>query len=173
MTSLHDWFELFITFLHIFIVSLSSSSLLVIHPIRFTPLFFSYINLCQFDISFASSSHISLISLICFIIPLLILYSHWAPSSPWLMSFSIHVAFYTWGHEFFIIGYLDLVSLHFCYLITLAYITSPVLRPLWGHGIRCHLRQPLLRQVFEIWLIFRYHHASSSGSLSLWYLDPI
>ena len=38
MTSLHVWFESITTFLHIFIVSLSSSSLLVIHLIRFTPL---------------------------------------------------------------------------------------------------------------------------------------
>ena len=81
----------------------------------------------------------------------------------WLMSFSIHVAFYAWGHEFFIIRYLGLVSLHFYYFITLTYITSSVLRPHWGHGIRYRLRQPLLGQVFEIWLIFRYHHVSSSG----------
>ncbi|KAL6311826.1 hypothetical protein AAG906_025786 [Vitis piasezkii] len=32
------------------------------------------------------------------------------------------------------------------------------------HGIRCRLRQPLLGQVIEIWLIFRYCHASSYGS---------
>ena len=85
-----------------------------------------------------------IISLICFIISLLILYSHWAPSGPWFTSFSIHVAFYTWGHGFFIIGYLGLVSLHFYYLITLAYVTSRVLRPLWGYGIRSRLKQPLL-----------------------------
>ena len=48
--------------------------------------------------------------------------------------------------------------------ITLAYVTSRVLRPPWGHGIRCRLQQPLLGQVIEIWLIFRYRHASSSGS---------
>ena len=61
-----------------------------------------------------------------------------------------------------IIGYLGLVSLHFYYPITLAYVSSRVLRPPWGHGIRCHIWQPLLGQVFEIWLIFRYHYASSS-----------
>ena len=61
-------------------------------------------------------------------------------------------------------GYLGLVSFHFYYPITLAYVTSRVLRPPWGRGIRCRLRQPLLGQVFEIWLIFRYRHASSSGS---------
>ena len=62
-----------------------------------------------------------------------------------------------------IIGYLTLVSLHFYYLITLAYVMSRVLRPPWGHGIRYRLRQPLLGQVFGIWLIFRYHHAFFSG----------
>ena len=44
-----------------------------------------------------------------------------------------------------IIGYLSLVFLHFYYPITLAYITSCVLRPPWGYGIRCRLQQPLLR----------------------------
>ena len=38
----------------------------------------------------------------------------------WLMSYFIHVAFYTQGHGFFIIGYLGLVSLHFYYRIALA-----------------------------------------------------
>ena len=48
---------------------------------------------------------------------------------PWLTSFSIHVAFYTWGHGFFIIGYLGLIFPHFYYLIILPYVTSHVLRP--------------------------------------------
>ena len=39
---------------------------------------------------------------------------------------------------------------------------SRVLRPPWGHGIKCCLRQPLLWQLFEIWLIFRGHHVFSS-----------
>ena len=126
------------------------------------PLFFSYIDL--FLVQFFPCIILAylIISLICFIISLLILYLHWASSGPWLTNFSIHVAFYTWGHEFFIIGYLGLVSCHFYYLISLAYVMSRVLRPPWGHGIRCRLRQPLLRRVFEIWLIFGYHHASSS-----------
>ena len=63
-----------------------------------------------------------------------------------------------------IIGYLSLVFFRFYHPITLAYVTSRVLRPPWGHGIRCRLQQPLLGQVIEIWLIFRYRHASSSGS---------
>ena len=83
------------------------------------------------------------------------------------MGFTIHVAFHIWGHVFLIIGYLGLVSFHFCYLITSAYVTSRVLRPPWGRGIRYRLRQPLLGQVFVIWLTFRYHHVSYSGS-RLW-----
>ena len=62
-----------------------------------------------------------------------------------------------------IIRYLGLVSLHFNHLITLAYVTSCVLRPPWGHGIRYRLQQPLLEQVFEIRLPFGYRHAFSSG----------
>ena len=44
-----------------------------------------------------------------------------------------------------IIGYLGRVSLHFYYPISLTFIMSCVLRPLWDHGIRCRLRQPLFR----------------------------
>ena len=60
-----------------------------------------------------------------------------------------------------IIGYLGLVSLHFYHPITPAYVTSRVLRPPWGHGIRYRLQQPLLEQVFEIRLPFGYCHAYS------------
>ena len=61
-----------------------------------------------------------------------------------------------------IIGYLSLVSFHFFHPITLAYVTSRVLRPPWGHEIRCYLWQPLLRLVFRIWLIYRRRPISSS-----------
>ena len=47
------------------------------------------------------------------------------------------------GMFFLIIGYLGLVSFHFYYPITLAYVTSRVLRPPWGRGIRRRLWQPL------------------------------
>ena len=62
-----------------------------------------------------------------------------------------------------IIGYLSLVSLHFFHPITLAYVTSRVLRPPWGHEIKCYLWQPLLRLVFGIWFTYRRHPVSSSG----------
>ena len=131
MTSPHVWFELVTTFLCIFIASLSSSSLLVIHPICFTPLLFFYTDLFQVWYFLCIIFAYLIISLICFIVSLLILYLHWAPLGPWLMSFSIHVAFYTWGHGFLIIGYLSLVSFHFYYPISLHYVLclKTILRP--------------------------------------------
>ena len=141
-------------------------------PSASLPLFFSYTDLFQiWYFPFIVLAYLT-ICLICLIVLLLILCSHWAPLGPWLTNFSIHVSFYTWGHGFLFIGHLGLVSLHFYHPITLspyhpitlAYVTSHVLRPPWGHGIRCHLLQPLLGQGFEIWLIFRYRHASSSRS---------
>ena len=66
-----------------------------------------------------------------------------------------------------IIGYLNLVSLHFFHPITLTYVMSCVLRPPWGHEIRCYLWQPLLRLVFGIWLIYGRHPISSFGRCSL------
>ena len=62
----------------------------------------------------------------------------WLPLGPWLMRsfYALHIV-----HESMVLnlGYLGLVSLHFYYPITLAYITSHVLRPPWGHEIRCCL----------------------------------
>ena len=52
----------------------------------------------------------------------------WLPLGPWLMRFfyALHTVHKGMG---WIIGYLSLVSLHFFHPITLAYITSCVLRP--------------------------------------------
>ena len=69
-------------------------------PFALPPLLFSYTNLFQvWCFPCIILTHL-ITSLICFIVSLLILYSQ-VPSGPWLMSFSIHVAFYTWGHGFF------------------------------------------------------------------------
>ena len=148
--------------LFVFFVSPSFSFLLLIHPFHFTPC--SFLTATHFQVCYSLCIIITylIISLFFFITSLLLSYSHWAPSGPWLSRFSVHAAFHTCGHGFFIIGYLSLFSLHFYYPITLAYVTSRVLRPPWGHGIKCLLRQPLLGQVFKICLIFGYHHASSS-----------
>ena len=138
------WFELITISLYMFIVSSSSSSLLLIHPFHFTSLFFAYIDLFQ----------------VCY--PLCIIFTHLIISSICFIYLFLDIIF-TLGtfrsiaHELFhtccilymrawvlIIGYLGLVFLHFYYPIILAYVMSHVLRPPWGHGIRCCLRQPLL-----------------------------
>ena len=116
----------------------------------------------QFDTSRASFLHIPLSDHFFSSPRLLISRSRWA------FRFMAHELFYTYCILYMrawvlIIGYLDLVSFHFYYFITLAYVTSRVLRPHWGHGIRCRLWQPLLGQVFEICLPFRYCHASFFG----------
>ena len=71
----------------------------------------------------------------------------WLLLSPWLMRFSyaIHLVHEGTG---LIIGYLSLVSFYFFHPITLAYVTSRVLRPPWGHEIRRYLWQSSLGQVF-------------------------
>ena len=71
-----------------------------------------------------------------------------------------------------IIGYLSLVSLRFYHPITLAYVTSRVLRPPWGHGIGYRLLQLLCGQVFEIRLTFRYLPCIFFWETLLRCLDP-
>ena len=60
-------------------------------------------------------------------------------------------------------GYLSLVSLRFFHPITLAYITSHVLRPPWGHEIRRYLWQSSLGQNFVDWLKYGRYYAFSYG----------
>ena len=69
-------------------------------PFTFSPMIFSYIDLFQVWYFPYIILVYLIISLICLIVSLLILYSHWAPLGPWLTNFSIHVTFYTWGHGF-------------------------------------------------------------------------
>ena len=147
----------------VFCVSSSSSLSLLIRHFHFTS--YSFLTTTHFRVWYSLCIIIThlIINSICFICLLIdIIFTLGSLRS------MDHRIFYTCCISYMrawvmFIGYLGLVSLHFYYLITLAYVTSCVLRPPWGHGIRCHLRQPLLEQVFEIWLIFRYCHASSSG----------
>ena len=60
VTSIHVWSGSITTFLHIFIVSLSFLSLLVIHLIPFTSYSLLTATHLRFDAHFASSLHISL-----------------------------------------------------------------------------------------------------------------
>ena len=113
-------------------------------------------------IPFSHHSHISL--MVWLLIFLSFRHRHflWLPLGPWLMRFfyALHLVHEGMG---LIIGYLSLVSLHFFHPITLAYVTSCVLRPPWGHEIICILWQPLLRLVFGIWFIYRRCPISSFG----------
>ena len=129
----------------------------------FHPLFFSYSDLFQdliLSLHHSYESHYQFDFLHCLIIVIMFILGILRSMAHEIFLYMLHfIHIRAWV---LIIGCLDLVSLHFCYPITLAYITSCVLRPPWGHEIRCRLQQPLLRQMFEIWLIFRCHHASSS-----------
>ena len=81
-----------------------SRFLLLSHPFHFTPCHF--LTMTHFQVCYSLCIIIThlIISLIFFIASLLLSYSHWAPSGPWLMRFSVHVAFYTWGHGFLSLG---------------------------------------------------------------------
>ena len=80
-----------------------------------------------------------------------------------------------------IIGYLSLVSLHFFHPITLAYVTSRVLRPPWDHEIRRYLWQSSLGQAFIDWLKYSRYYVLFYGryfweafGLSLaWHIDVL
>ena len=103
---LHSMFDLSWSSL-LFVYSLFRSHLhhcLWFIPFASLPCSFLTLTYSRFDIFLASSSHISLSVRFSSFVSLLILYSHWAPSSPWFTSFSIHVAFHTWGHEFWSLG---------------------------------------------------------------------
>ena len=114
----------------VFFASLSFSYLFFIHPFHFTPCHF--LTTTRFPICYSLCIIIThlIINLILLITSLLLSYSHWAPSGPWLTRFSIHVAFHTWRHGFFIIEYLGLVALHF-YHPSLRYVPclKTTLRP--------------------------------------------
>ena len=92
------------------------------------------------SISFVSPTCSSLTHLttssIFFIFSLSPLHSHWTPSSPLFMRFSIHMHFYTQGYGFDQWVYESSFSsflLHYYPSLCFA------LRPPWGHEIRCHL----------------------------------
>ena len=57
----------------------------------------------------------------------------WEPLGPWLMMFSTHWVSCMRGMGIISLGSLSLVSFHFFHPITLAYVTSRVWRPPWGH----------------------------------------
>ena len=104
----------------------------------------------------------------------------WLPLGPWFMRFFYALQLVHEGMGL-IIGYLSLVSLHFFHPITLAYVTSRVLRPPWGHEIRRYLWQPSLGQAFVDWLKYSCYHVLfmedtfgsiwSLSCLTYWFFD--
>ena len=69
-----------------------------------SPLVLSYVDTFRFWYPLCIIITHLIINLIFFIASLLLSYSHWAPSGPWLTRFSVHVAFHTWGHGFWTLG---------------------------------------------------------------------
>ena len=150
VTSLHVWSELIITpfdvirFIIIALVFASDSSF-SLHL-----LFFSYHDPSRVWYSLHITIIHLIISLICFIC--LLVDTMFTSGTTGSMA---HGIYYTCCISYMrawvlIIGYLSLVSLRFYHPITLAYVTSRVLRPPWGHGIRYRLLRLLCGQVFEI-----------------------
>ena len=66
----------------------------------------------------------------------------WGPLDSGLMTFSMHCISCTRGMRIISLGSLSLVSFHFFHPITLAYITSCVWRPPWGHYFTSCLTAP-------------------------------
>ena len=150
MASLHVWFESITTFLRIFIVPLSSLSLLMIHLIRFT-LLVLFLHWPISDLTFPF--HRSCISHYQFDLPhCLVIHIIFTLG---ILKSTAHGIYYTccishmraWVSDRWVF---EPSFPSFLSPITLAYVTSRVLRPPWGHGIRWRLRQPLLGQVLEI-----------------------
>ena len=160
---LHSMFDMsWSLLLFVLFASPSFSFLLLIHHLRLTPCSFLcwHISVLEPSLHHHYTSHYQFDFLHCLVIVIIFILG--------TIGSMAHEIFCTCCISYMrawvlIIGYLGLVFLHFYHPITPAYVTSRVLRPPWGHGIRCHLRQPPLGQVFEIWSIFGYHHASSSG----------
>ena len=84
-------------------------------------------------------------------------YFLWLPLGPWLMRFFLCITSYTRGYGFdhwvFEPSFPSFLSSY-----TLAYVTSRVLRPPWGHEIRRYLWQPSLGQAFVDWLKYSCYH---------------
>ena len=133
--SFHIWFERIITRSRIlcFIIILVS---LLFHHFHSTP--YSVLTVTSFfgfGTLFASSLYVS--SSVWFFLHCIIVVTMFTVG---IFRFMAHEVFYTCCILYMrawvlIIGYLGLVSFHFYHPITLAFVTSWVLRPHWGHDI--------------------------------------
>ena len=119
-------------FSHFISFTLSSSFFVHIHPHLMFDIFFIITITPLIAIRFFFHSFITNIILLFLSSPLI--YSHWTSFDPWLMRFSTHIAFCTWGYGFDHWVF-EPSFLSFLHPITLVYVTSHVLRPPWGHVI--------------------------------------
>ena len=125
--------------LFVLFVSSSSSFSLLIHHFHFTSYSFLTATHLGFDILFASSLHISLsiwfssLPHYCYHIHI----GHPQVHGSWDFLYMFHFIHEGMGFDHWVFEPSFPSYLH---LITLTYVSSHVLRPPWGHGIRCHLR---------------------------------
>ena len=133
------WSEFIIIPFYVFIISSSSSLLFSIHLLRFTPCSFPTMTYSGFDFFFASSLYISLsiqfasLSHYWYYIHI----GHPSVHGSWDFLHMLHFIHEGMGFDHWVFEPSFPSYLH---LITLTYVSSHVLRPPWGHGIRCHLR---------------------------------
>ena len=121
------WYRLTITH---FSISPSSFYPYFIPPFHYISSNFILFSSClMFDMSSASALHACLFDVTIHLSLLFV----WGPLGPGLMKFSTHCISCTRGMGIISLGSLSLVSFHFFHLITLAYVTSRVWRPSWGH----------------------------------------
>ena len=131
---IHHYIHFYVTYLHA-LMQVNRHSLFylfVFFYLCFIPLFHSTSsNLCilssclMFDLGSASTLYSCLFDVS---IPLSSLFV-WGSLGPQLMMFSTHCISFMRGMGIISLGSLSLVSFHFFHLITLAYVTSRVLRP--------------------------------------------
>ena len=121
------WCRLTITHLPISLPSFIF--VLSLHFYHTSPDFFLFSSFLMFDLSSTSTLYSCLFDMFFPLSSLLV----WGPLGLGLMTFSTHCILCTRGMWIISLGFLSLVSLHFFHPITLAYVTSRVWRPPWGH----------------------------------------
>ena len=121
------WCRLTIT--HFSISLFSCIFVLFLHFTLPRLIFFLFSSCLMFDLGSTSTLYSCLFDMS---IPLSSLFV-WRPLGLGLMTFSTHCISCMRGMRIISLGFLSLVSLHFFHPITLAYVTSRVWRPPWGH----------------------------------------
>ena len=104
--------------------------LYLIHPFHSTSSYLIFFSFClMFDLGLVHTHHTCLFEVSIHLSSLFV----WGPLGPGLMTFSTHCISCMRGMGIISLGFLSLVSFHFFHFITLAYVTSRIWRPPWGH----------------------------------------